>query len=156
MLVPSDKSQMTIERLAIETGFLCDNLKWNMCELKKRKDELKKLDEIYDLELLLRKSRKKFGFQIMKIDENFSEMDVFYFIKNYVISPTNDIKEYNKIYDFVYIKLKYNEIIENKEWTTPTFQIRQMNPKFILKKSGSSYIEKIKYVNLDENNNYIK
>lgn len=143
MIVAPDKTQCTTERLAIENGFLIDNLKMNCEEIKKRQEELKKLDELYEFELKLRKSRKKFAFEIKKIDDQYEDIEPYQFIKDFIKDNKNEIKEYTKIYDFILVKLKYNQIIETKEWCLPHFLLRQMDPCNILKKNKNNYINNI-------------
>ena len=56
---------MSKERLAVDKIYLVDNLKMNVKEIMKRISELKELESIYNLELILRKSRKCFAFEIL-------------------------------------------------------------------------------------------
>ena len=136
MIIAPDKSKCTLERLAIENKFMTENLKRNTDELLKRKEELKKLNEINEFELLLRKSRKTFCFEY-KILENHEdiEIEIQQFIKQKIIEFNNNkIKELLKIYNFFYIKTKYNQIIETEEYITPHFKLNQINPKYLLKK----------------------
>ena len=51
MIVSPDKASMTIERLAIENYFLSKNIKLNIKELNKRKQKIKNLKELYELEI---------------------------------------------------------------------------------------------------------
>lgn len=137
MIVAPDKTRCSVERLALENGYLIENLKLNVKEILKRKSELKQLEEIYNFELRLRKKRKCYAFEILNIlDELFEEEDIFYFLKNYVFSKGNKIKIYTKLGNVIYIKLKSDELIENKEWTAPYCVLRQIDPKSIIKKIG--------------------
>lgn len=137
MIISPDKSKLTLERLAIENQFLKENLKLNINEIIKRKQDIKKLNELYDLELILTQNRKIFGFEIEykskdKVEANSEVISLIksIFRQNY----GNIIKELNQIYNFIHLRLKYNMIYETREIETPLFIIRQINPKYILKK----------------------
>ena len=137
MIVSPDKTRCSIERLALENGYLMENLKLNINEIYKRKEELKNLEAIYNFEIRLRKKRKCYAFEIIVHDEeHYEEEDIFYFLKNYVFNKDNKIKIYTKFGNILYIKLKSDELIENKEWNTPHCLLRQIDPKSIIKKCG--------------------
>lgn len=135
MIVTKDKARCTAERLAIENSFLAENLILNTEEILKRKNEIKKLNEIYDFELIIQNPRKTFGFEVEIFDKDNDDVDIFYFIKNYILDNINKIKYYIKIGNFIYIKTKYNQIINTPQWCTPEYNLYQINPKLILKKN---------------------
>ena len=138
MLVQSDKASMTIDRLAIENYFLNKNLKLNIKEINKRIKKVKELKEIYELEELLLKQRKVFAFEI-----NYNQNDrvavheeVLRFLRRtFQEEYANKIKSLKYIGNFIYIKLKYNQVFENKEYDCGLFAIRQINPGKIIKKT---------------------
>ena len=138
MIVSPDKTRCTIERLALENGYLLENLSNNIQEILKRKEELKQLEAIYNFEVRLRKKRKCYAFEVIIInDEMFDFTDVFYFLKDYVFKPDNKIRVYTKLSNIIYVKLKSDELIENKEWNCQHYILRQIDPKNIIKKCGT-------------------
>ena len=137
MIVSPDKASMTIERLAIENYFLSKNIKLNIKELNKRKQKLKNLKELYELEELLLKPRKIFAWEInYKNNEPQNvNLEVEKFLKDkFKVSMDNSIKEYYQLENYVYIKLKYNILYDIKEFECGIFALRQINPKSIIKK----------------------
>ena len=137
MIVSPDKASMTIERLAIENYFLSKNIKLNIKELNKRKQKLKNLKELYELEELLLKPRKIFAWEInYKNNESQTvNLEVEKFLKDkFKVSMDNSIKEYYQLENYVYIKLKYNILYDIKEFECGIFALRQINPKSIIKK----------------------
>lgn len=138
MIITSNKSNCTLERLAVENEFLKENLKQNINELIKRKKELKYEIEQNELAIILKSNRKTFCYEILKLPEfeynHDIELKVEKFLKEEFENNGNKIKELIKIYNFYYIKTKYNEIKETLKIETPEFVIEQINPKFIMKK----------------------
>ena len=137
MIVSPDKASMTIERLAIENYFLSKNIKLNIKELNKRKQKIKNLKELYELEELLLKPRKIFAWEInYKNNEPQNvNLEVEKFLKDkFKVSMDNSIKEYYQLENYVYIKLKYNILYDIKEFECGIFALRQINPKSIIKK----------------------
>ena len=137
MIVSPDKASMTIERLAIENYFLSKNIKLNIKELNKRKEKIKNLKELYELEELLLKPRKIFAWEInYKNNESQTvNLEVEKFLKDkFKVSMENSIKEYYQLENYVYIKLKYNILYDIKEFECGIFALRQINPKSIIKK----------------------
>ena len=137
MIVSPDKASMTIERLAIENYFLSKNIKLNIKELNKRKQKLKNLKELYELEELLLKPRKIFAWEInyKNNEPQTVNLEVEKFLKDkFKVSMDNSIKEYYQLENYVYIKLKYNILYDIKEFECGIFALRQINPKSIIKK----------------------
>ena len=137
MIVSPDKASMTIERLAIENYFLSKNIKLNIKELNKRKQKIKNLKELYELEELLLKPRKIFAWEInyKNNEPQTVNLEVEKFLKDkFKVSMENSIKEYYQLENYVYIKLKYNILYDIKEFECGIFGLRQINPKSIIKK----------------------
>ena len=137
MIVSPDKASMTIERLAIENYFLSKNIKLNIKELNKRKQKIKNLKELYELEELLLKPRKIFAWEInyKNNEPQTVNLEVEKFLKDkFKVSMDNSIKEYYQLENYVYIKLKYNILYDIKEFECGIFALRQINPKSIIKK----------------------
>lgn len=137
MIVSPDKASMTIERLAIENYFLSKNIKLNIKELNKRKQKIKNLKELYELEELLLKPRKIFAWEInyKNNEPQTVNLEVEKFLKDkFKVSMENSIKEYYQLENYVYIKLKYNILYDIKEFECGIFALRQINPKSIIKK----------------------
>ena len=137
MIVSPDKASMTIERLAIENYFLSKNIKLNIKELNKRKQKIKNLKELYELEELLLKPRKIFAWEInyKNNEQQNVNLEVEKFLKDkFKVSMDNSIKEYYQLENYVYIKLKYNILYDIKEFECGIFALRQINPKSIIKK----------------------
>ena len=137
MIISTNKSKLTLERLAIENYFLTKNVRLNIKEINKRLQKLKTLKEIYELEKIIQEPRKIFAFEIdyKDNDKYFIDREVQDFVKNtFEKNQSNKIKKYLQLQNFIYIKVKYNIICTTKEYQCGIFDLRQINPKYIIKK----------------------
>ena len=137
MIISTNKSKLTLERLAIENYVLTKNVRLNIKESNKRLQKLKTLKEIYELEKIIQEPRKIFAFEIdyKENDKYFIDREVQEFIKNtFEKNQSNKIKKYIQLQNFIYIKVKYNIICTTKEYQCGIFDLRQINPKYIIKK----------------------
>lgn len=137
MIISTNKSKLTLERLAIENYFLTKNVRLNIKEINKRLQKLKTLKEIYELEKIIQEPRKIFAFEIdyKENDKYFIDREVQDFVKNtFEKNQSNKIKKYLQLQNFIYIKVKYNIICTTKEYQCGIFDLRQINPKYIIKK----------------------
>ena len=85
MIVSPDKTRCTIERLALENGYLLENLSNNIQEILKRKEELKQLEAIYNFEVRLRKKRKCYAFEVIIINDEMFDFTKFCINSNFII-----------------------------------------------------------------------
>ena len=137
MIISTNKSKLTLERLAIENYFLTKNVRLNIKEITKRLKKLKTLKEIYELEKIIQEPRKIFAFEIdyKENDKYFIDREVQEFVKNtFEKNQSNKIKKYLQLQNFIYIKVKYNIICSTKEYQCGIFFLHQINTKYIIKK----------------------